>query len=206
MANSKILKASVLATLCVLTIGNITSFIRISATEIHSRVDVQWYSVFNNLEEVGSRIEWGPSASTLTSSATGIYEAYTVSKDSVAFMCWNQASMTDLVPGSTIYYRVGSPAGDWSNVSSITVPPSRGSVVPVTFGVLGSLTGDPRAVLRRMKTEVAAGTIHAVLGVGESYCNSWSEECDDNTATNNEWAAIDTNVQEMLAPLTASVP
>jgi hypothetical protein len=181
------------------------TFIRASLTQDPTRINVQWHCGFNVSGE-GSRIEWGPSAAKLAFSAVGdnFNETHNVSIKGHA--SWTQASMTDLVPGSTIFYRVGSPAGDWSNVSSITVPPSRGSAVPVTFGVLGSLTGDPRALLRRMKTEVAAGTIHAVLGVGESYCNSWSEECDNDTATNNERAAIDTNVQEMLAPLTASVP
>ena len=173
----------------------------------------------------GPAVQWGPSAGSLTSNAAGASWNWADASTGRAYSefrsdharhaahhrpadqlhscirahyprtAFNQATMTGLTPGATVFYRVGSADG-WSSVASFTATRTNFSEqAPLRIGWFGDLGVDNAQALDFIKDEAAKGVFDHVVHVGD-----YAYDLPDQNG------AIGDQFQQSVQPVTSSVP
>lgn len=109
-------------------------------------------------------LRFGEAGKPMTSIANGTSTPF---DEPVQFI--HRAAATGLRAGTTYSYVVGSPAGGWSNVSTMTTAPVPGSpeAGALVFAVYGDMGLDNERSLAWLVKDVEAGAFDAVLHVGD---------------------------------------
>jgi acid phosphatase type 7 len=103
--------------------------------------------------------------------------------------------MTDLAPGETVFYRVGSPLDGWSSVYSFVATRTDFSDGPMRIGVFGDLGWQNAQSLPYLQTEVANGAFDFVIHVGD-----FAYDLDDNDGQ------VGDSFMDSIEPISSSVP
>ena len=143
------------------------------ASKDKSVMGVTWVT----LKDTTSIVQYGLSAESLTSSESGDVSTYT-------FAGWvgaiHRATMINLTPATTYYYRVGNGEDRWSEVFSFTTyDPSRDTV---SFAIIADMAYDTTSdnTVMRIQELVDAGSIDGVIHSGDiSYADGYEPHWDD---------------------------
>ena len=134
------------------------------ATAMH----VQWTSAQGAVTGA-PRVQWGATASGLTNSAAGVSWDWKDPSTGRPYT-FNQATMTGLAPGATVYYSVGSADGMSAVTSFVATRTNFSTEAPLRIAWFGDLGVDNAQALSFIQAEAAQGVFDHVVHVGDYAC------------------------------------
>lgn len=132
-------------------------------------MNVQW-STESPTENGNSHVLYGSSASDLSMKSEGGSYPFTDGGDEGYTQHHHVATMTNLEPSETYFYKVGDNEEGWSDVYEFIATPETGTMGsrgPLRFGVWGDMGSSNAAILSSVTEEVAAGNFDMILHVGD---------------------------------------
>eukprot|EP00456_Euglypha_rotunda_P031622 TRINITY_DN24595_c0_g1_i4.p1 TRINITY_DN24595_c0_g1~~TRINITY_DN24595_c0_g1_i4.p1 ORF type:complete len:374 (-),score=59.90 TRINITY_DN24595_c0_g1_i4:11-1048(-) len=135
-----------------------------------SIVNVGWVTDYDPNSKNLSVVQYGLSATSLTSSNTGSVTIFTDEGTAHRNIVMHRAQMTDLKPNSRYYYQVGSSEDGWSEVFNFLSLPPNGPIdpaQPLTFFVFGDMGTTNDQSLPVIINQSMTGDWHFALDVGD---------------------------------------
>ena len=134
-----------------------------------TRMFVQWQSAQGPVNGGNPQVQWGSSSAALTHSAPASNWTWADAASKSARTS-NMATMTGLVPGTAVFYRVGDPVDGWSAVLRFVATRSAANITagaPLTIAWIGDLGLTNGQALPYLSAEVAKGVYDVVTHVGD---------------------------------------
>jgi hypothetical protein len=145
----------------------------------------------------GSEIRYGKSGGALTNSVTGTSASFDEPSE-----YFHRANVSGLEAGTAYDYVVGSAAGGWSNLTTISTAPASGTpeADAFTWAVYGDMGLENERSLPLLIADVEAGRINGVLHVGDLAYDLDSDSGARGDAFMNSIAPIASKVAYQTCP------
>jgi len=144
------------------------SYAHLSLSSDPTRMHVQWTSAQGAVSGAPF-VRWGASSGALTNSAAGASWDWKDPSTGRPYT-FNQATMTGLTPGATVFYQVGSPDGVSETTSFNATRTDFSPEAPLRIAWSGDLGVDNAQALPFIQAEAAQGVYDHVVHVGDYAC------------------------------------
>jgi hypothetical protein len=197
------MRSSVLAALAALALPGALATRPVSkvhlavVTDDPTQMNVQWVSGDGVTLGGTSTVQYGTSPRALSNTVLGFNWTYVSDPDGRTYV-YNLATMTDLTPGGTYFYRVGDPLDGWSAVSSFAAtraPSAFTDAAPLRLAVFGDLGWTNAQALSYLQSEAASGAMDLFVHVGD-----YAYDLNVNNGS------VGDSFQDSVEPITSSAP